>query len=118
MCEDIHTNRDKSVNNNNHQLVSYHPIGKGWTTHFLQRDLCLGSTISQQLDLAQWNDPTRGALSTWFNVYNKVIQGIPPRNHYNMNETGVAIGEEESTRIIINNQMLQTCYRMHPGCQK
>jgi hypothetical protein len=51
-------------------------------------------------------------------VYDEVTRLIPFGNRYNMNETGVEVGEEESARVIIDNRTSQTRYKTHPGRQE
>ena len=51
-------------------------------------------------------------------AYKDETAGIPLENIYNMDETGFGIGTEQSTRVIINQEVLNTRYKTSPGRQE
>src|SRR5437773_2213154 len=79
-------------------LIEYPKIGKKWVQHFLRRHPGLTSITSRSIDVARVKDTSYERLQRWFNDLEEVIAeyNIKSENIYNMDETGFAIGEEQS----------------------
>ena len=117
MAEEIRRRRIAAVNSNGETLVTYPPLGVKWSSRFLKQHPHLTTVVSQQLDLARWKDPSREVLAHWFTVFSTVTATINPQNIYSMDETGFGIGTDECSRVIIDQSILKTRYKTHPGRQ-
>ena len=51
-------------------------------------------------------------------MFQKVVATIDPQNIYNMDETGFGTGMDECSKVIIDQNILKTCYKTHPGGQE
>jgi hypothetical protein len=76
---------------------------------FLARHPKLASVCPRSIDAARVKDCTPERLRRWFDDLEKVIKeyNIKPKNIYNMDESGFAIGETEPAQCIINTQIHQ-----------
>ena len=57
-------------------------------------------------------------LTNWFEVFQKVVATIDLQNIYNMNETGFGIETNECSKVIINQNILKTCYKTNSRRQE
>ena len=51
-------------------------------------------------------------------MFQKAVATIDCQNIYNIDETGFGIGTDECSRVIIDHNILKTCYKTHPRWQK
>ena len=101
------------------QTRVYDKIGEQWVRRFLARHPELASVRPRSIDAARVKDCTPERLRRWFDDLEKVIKeyNIKPKNIYNMDESGFAIGETEPARCIINTQIRQR-FQAKPGRQE
>jgi hypothetical protein len=101
------------------KIVQYDDIGKEWVARFLHRHSELASVRPRSIDAVRVKDMSPERLQHWFDDLEKVITeyNIKPKNMYNMNESGSAIGEKEAGRCIINAQIRQK-FQAKPGRQE
>jgi DDE superfamily endonuclease/Tc5 transposase DNA-binding domain len=94
-------------------------IGKEWVSRFLQRHSELASVHLRSTDTAWIKAVSPERLQHWFNDLEKVLVefNIKPENIYNMDESGFAIGEKESGKVIINAHIRQK-FQGKPGGQE
>ena len=57
-------------------------------------------------------------LTNWFEVFQKVVAIIDLQNIYNMNETSFGIETNECSKVIINQNILKTCYKTNSRRQE
>ena len=83
------------------------PIGHEWIYRFLQRHPQFKGTYSRQLESARHKEATPGKISAWFDAFKARTEErkYDLCNIYNMDETGFAVGETQSTRIIVDSTM-------------
>ncbi|KFZ20281.1 hypothetical protein V502_03244, partial [Pseudogymnoascus sp. VKM F-4520 (FW-2644)] len=74
---------------------------------FLERHLQFKGTYSRQLESARHKEATPKKISAWFNAFKARTeeQKYKPCNIYNMDETGFAVRETQSTRIIVDSTL-------------
>jgi len=104
MAEEIRKQRVKYINDSSIQLTHYDPIGRQWIPRFLGRHSELSSIITRSIDTPRIKDTSPEALQRWFTELERVMEEfrISPKDLYNMDESGFAIGEIEATQRIIN----------------
>ena len=105
MAEEIRKQRVRNINQDGMQLVEYDPIGKDWVRRFLGRHPELLSVRPRSMiDAVRVVGTSSKCLRQWFIDLNETITkfNIKPKNIYNMDESGFAIGEKEAGRCIIN----------------
>ena len=119
MAEEIRKRRIKNINEDGLQLVQYDKIGKQWIRRFLHRHPELASIHPQSIDAPRIKDASSERLQRWFDDVKKAITeyNIKSENTYNVDEIGLAIGEKEAARCIINAQVREK-YQAKPGCQE
>lgn len=119
MAEEIRKQRVRQINDDSIQLTNYEPIGKQWVPRFLRRHTELASIITRKIDAPRVKDTSQEALRKWFDELKRVVDefGIKPKNIYNMDESGFAIGEIEATKRIINANIRQQ-FQAKPGRQE
>ena len=119
MAEEIRKQSVKNINDEGMQLVEYEPIGKDWVRRFILRHTELASVTPRPIDAVRVKDTSPERLQQWFADLEEVVvkYNIKPKNTYNMDETGFAIGVKEAGRCIINAQVHQK-YQATPGRQE
>jgi DDE superfamily endonuclease/Tc5 transposase DNA-binding domain len=119
MAEEIRKRRVKNINQDGLELVKYDDIGKQWVPRFLRRHPELASVRPRSIDAVRIKDTSPERLQRWFDDLEKAVMeyNIKPKNMYNMDESGFAIGEKEAGRCIINAQVRQK-FQAKPGRQE
>ena len=119
MAEEIRKRRVKNINEDGLELVQYDDIGKEWVARFLRRHSELASIRPRSIDAVRVKDTSPERLQRWFDDLEKAVveYNIKPKNTYNMDESGFAIGEKEAGRCVINAQVRQK-FQAKPGCQE
>src|SRR5438045_6671299 len=86
---------------------------------FTRRYPNLSTIKSRVMDFARWKDTTPEVINDWFDAFESAMTTYQFSNHniYNMDETGFAIGNSQSNRVIIDNT-LRTRYKVEPGRQE
>jgi len=119
LAEIIRNERARGINDDDIQLVNYDPIGKGWVARFLSRHPDLESARRKCIDAARIKDVSVKCLEKWFEDLQCIIDkhNIEPKNIYNMDESGFAIGDVEASQCIINATIRQR-FQAKPGRQE
>ena len=68
------------------------PLGKKWTTHFLNRHPELKTKLGRQTDWERINAATLANITRLFDLY-KTVSWIPPQRRYNADEGGIVKGQ-------------------------
>jgi len=119
LAEIIRNERTRGINDDDIQLVNYDPIGKDWVVRFLSRHPVLESARRKCIEAARIKDVSVERLVKWFEDLRRVIEehNIEPKNIYNMDESGFAIGDVEASQRIINVTIRQR-FQAKPGRQE
>ena len=107
MAEEIHMQRVILASSQTTLQPNPTPIGYRWIYRLLERHLQFKGTYSRQLESAWHIEATPEKISAWFDAFKARIeeQKYEPCNIYNMDETGFAVRETQSTRIIVGSTM-------------
>jgi hypothetical protein len=68
------------------------PLGKKWTTHFLNRHPELKTKLGRRTDWERINAATPENITRLFNLY-ETVSWIPPHRRYNADEGGIMEGQ-------------------------
>lgn len=81
------------------------PIGYNWLQRFLKRHPTLKGVYSRQLESACHKEATPEKILAWLNAFKARIdeQKYKLCDIYNIDETGFAVGETQSMRIIVDS---------------
>ena len=119
MAEEIRKRRVKQINSDDMILIKYDGIGKHWIHRFLRRHPELASVKPRSIDAPRVKDTSPERLTKWFEDLRTTIEefNIRPKNMYNMDESGFAIGDVEPSRRIINTKIREH-FQAKPGRQE
>jgi hypothetical protein len=80
------------------------PLGKNWLAKFKSRHPEIRGVWARKIENARHKAVTREAVTSWFEaVTSLVVQyQYPPHRIYNMDESGFAIGDSQSSRALVN----------------
>ena len=119
MAEILRNRRVLGVNDDDIQLVHYNAFGNDWVTHFMSRYPQPASARRKLIEAARIKDVSVERLTKWFEVLQTIITeyDIEPRNLYNMDESGLAIGDIEASQSIIKATVCQA-FQGKPGRQE
>jgi hypothetical protein len=119
MAEEIRRRRVTAINDASIELVHYDPIGMQWSARFLARHPELQCIYARRIDVARLKESTPETIQEWFNTFERVKReyNVAPKNIYNMDETGFAIGSVERGKVIINAQ-IRSQFQANPGRQE
>jgi len=119
MAEEIRKRRVKQINSDSMQLVKYDSIGKNWVHRFLRRHSELASITPRSIEASRVKDTSPERLTRWFEDLKSAVDefNIQPKNMYNMDESGFAIGEVEPSRRIVNTK-IREYFQAKPGRQE
>ncbi|RAL66868.1 hypothetical protein DID88_007650 [Monilinia fructigena] len=94
-------------------------IGQRWIYRFLDRYPKLKGTYSRKLESARHKEATFETISAWYSTFQARIEErhYELKNIYNMDEIGYAVGETESTRIIVDST-LKSNWKVTAGKQE
>ena len=104
MTEEVKKRQVKQINEDGMQLVQYDDIGVDWVSWFLWRHPELAGVTLRSIESSRLKAATLKRLQKYFDDLEKVVAeyNILPKNKYNMDESGCAIGEIEASRCIID----------------
>jgi hypothetical protein len=119
MAEEIRKQRVKQINEDGMELIQYEDIGDQWVSRFLRRHSELSSVTLRSIESVRLKESSPARLRQYFADLENVIAeyDILPKNMYNMDESGFAIGEIEATKCIINAKIRQR-FQSKPGRQE
>jgi DDE superfamily endonuclease/Tc5 transposase DNA-binding domain/helix-turn-helix, Psq domain len=119
MAEEVRKRRVKQINDDDIQLVHYDDIGAEWVSRFLRRHPELASVTLRSIESNRLKAATPERLQQYFDELEKVVAEykILPKDKYNMDESGYAIGEIEASKCIINANIRQQ-FQSKPGRQE
>ena len=119
LAEIIRNRRVKEAGDGEVQVTVFNKIGEQWVRRFIARHSELSSIRPRSIDVSRLKDPSPERLQRWFDDLEKVLVefNIKPKNMYNMDESGFAIGEKEAGRCIINAEVRQQ-FQAKPGRQE
>jgi hypothetical protein len=103
MAEEIRMRRVQLASSRTTLQTNPTPIGHEWIYRFLKRHPNFKGVYSRQLESARHKEATPEKISAWFDAFRAQIEErkYEPCDIYNMDETGFAVGETQSTRIIV-----------------
>ena len=80
------------------------PIGKSWLDRFRLRHSEIQGVWSRQLESARHKVMSIKAAKTWFEAVEELFlqHQYPPERIFNMDESGFAVGESQTSRVLIN----------------
>jgi hypothetical protein len=105
MAEEIQVRRVQVASHRNTDPIPPAPIGHEWLYRFLKRHPTLKGVYSRQLESARHKEATPEKISAWFDAFKARFneRKYELSDIYNMDETGFAVGETQSTRIIVDS---------------
>jgi hypothetical protein len=120
MAQIIRRKRDPITLEHSLNAVNMEKIGDQWIQRFIRRHPELATVRLRKMDIGRVKDTSPERLTKWFADLKSAIEkyNILPENLYNMDESGFAIGEVESSVTIINAEMRQRLQRANPGRQE
>jgi hypothetical protein len=86
------------------------PLGKKWITHFIQRNPRIASRVGRTIDRARSAAANQEDIKAFFELYDTTCKelGITPENTWNMDETGVAQGACDNSRVLTDAKKRKT----------
>jgi hypothetical protein len=80
------------------------PLSKKWITHFIQRNPRIASQLGRTVDCARSAVANQEDIKAFFELYSTTCKelSITPENTWNMDETGVAQGACDNSRVLID----------------
>jgi hypothetical protein len=115
----IRNRRVVGINDEDIQLVNYEKFGKDWVPRFMSRHPQLASARRTLIEAARIKDVSAERLTRWFEDLQKIIEehNIESCNLYNMDGSGFAIGDIDTSQSIINATIRQR-FQAKPGRQE
>ena len=104
MAEEIRHTRTQLSKQPSFNLRS---IGQRWIYRFKSRYPDLKSIWSRQLPSARFKAMDRQAIQSYFDVVMQQYQEhqYPPDRIYNMDESGFAVGDSQTSRVLVNSRV-------------
>ena len=101
MAEEIRRGR---IQLSGQSIIIARPIGYSWLERFKMRHPEINSIWTRQLDSARFNAVNYEGVRRWFDAVSELmIEHQYPAHHiYNMDESGFAIGDSQTSRALIN----------------
>jgi hypothetical protein len=105
MAEEVRVRRVQVASSQNTIRENPSPIGHEWIYRFLKRHPNFKGVYSRQLDSVRHKEATPEKISAWFDAFKARFneRKYELSDIYNMDETGFAVGETQSTRIIVDS---------------
>jgi len=79
------------------------PLGKKWSTHFVQRHPTIKSKLGRRTDWQRINAVTPASIKLFFSLY-ETINWIPAHRRYNADEGGIMEGQGINGLVIGSSQ--------------
>jgi hypothetical protein len=119
LAEIIRNRRVYGVNDEDVQLINYDDISRDWVARFMSCHPDLESARRKCIEAARIKDVSVERLTKWVEDLQGIIaeHNIEPKNLYNMDESGFAIGDVEASQRIINATIRQK-FQAKPGRQE
>lgn len=79
------------------------PIGQEWIYRFLNRHPTVQGLYARQIENARFNGATPEIVQNWFDAFaaSSRDHSYEPRDVWNMDESGFAVGDSQTTRVIV-----------------
>ena len=105
MAQEIRNRRVQVASSQSIEPTNSAHIGHEWLYRFLNQYPSLQGTYSRQLESARDKEATVDKITAWFNAFRVRFeeQKYELCDIYNMDETGFAVGDTQSTRIIVDS---------------
>lgn len=79
-------------------------LGNAWVYRFIQRLPSEWKLVQQKpIDTQRIQAEEIGFLQQWYDVFEGIVARISPSNIYNFDETGFALGQGESQKVVTKN---------------
>jgi len=80
------------------------PIGKSWLHRFRTRHPEIQGVWARNIERARHQAMSVEAVKTWFEAVTELClqHQYPPQRIYNMDESGFAVGDSQSSRVLVN----------------
>ena len=101
MAEELRRARDQLIVSS---TLSYRPIGYSWLQRFKSRHEELDNIWTRQLASARFNGASYNVVRNWFDAITEmmILHQYPAHLIFNMDESGFAVGESQSSRALVN----------------
>ena len=101
MAEEIRRNRYRLSKT---PPSSQRPIGKSWLDRFRPRHPEIQGAWARKIEGVRYKAMNFNAIKTWFDAVTElcVQHGYAPDHIYNMDESGFAVGDSQSSRALVN----------------
>jgi hypothetical protein len=95
------------------------PLGVNWLNKFKSRYPEIQSVWARKIENARHKAVTKEAVTSWFEAVTSLIvkHQYPPHRIYNMDESGFAIGDSQSSRALVNIRE-ETSWKVIAGRQE
>ena len=80
------------------------PIGYSWLERFKNRHIELNGIWTRQIENARFQAANYDSVQLWFDAVKELAiqHQYPPERIYNMDESGFAVGDSQSSRALVN----------------
>ena len=118
MAENIRSQRFQ-LSNRRKSDPPLRPLGKNWLDKFKSRHLEIQGVWARKIENARHKAVTKEAITSWFEAVTSLMlqHQYPPSRIYNMDESGFAIGDSQSSRALINIRE-ETSWKVISGRQE
>ena len=95
------------------------PLGKNWLDKFKSRHPEIQGVWVRKIENARHKAVTKEVVTSWFEAVTSLIvqHQYPPHRIYNMDESGFAIGDSQSSRALVNIRE-ETSWKVIAGRQE
>jgi Tc5 transposase DNA-binding domain len=116
MAEDFRQQRLSKINDGSMILVKYPLIGKELADRIIRQHPSLKTAFARRIDASWMKETTADAILWWLNTTRQTIEEyqVDPKNIYNMDESGFAIGSTQSACVIIDAR-ISSQFQAQPG---
>lgn len=93
----------------------HRPLGKNWVAGFLRRHPEIATSKGKRMDSCRINRASADTIKAFFTLLRQqAIQNIRPANWYNMDETGLQMGQG-SNGLVLGSSQTRAIQRKQPG---
>ena len=116
----------ENIRSQRYQLSTAHqsnpplrPLGKNWLNKFKSRHPEIQGVWTRKIENARHKAVTKEAVTSWFEAVTSLVvqHQYPPHRIYNMDESGFAIGDSQSSRALVNIRE-ETSWKVIAGRQE